>query len=225
MDAEEGTQAGAEVIAGQAAITNLPPLDPQNLTPITITIEDPTVAPTVPAKLPATAPVEAVAHSGARHSSAPPSEETEETQEAPTNYDGFHANGTAGEGTSRKGNKKPCEVREGITKVSEDTWSVQRSLVDYYAAHVAELDRQAGSETHYDENKKADGLRLLLGRCSVLKQVGLRHGDIVHTVNGIKVHSLVQAISTWFKLRDASKIEMILTRKGERKTFHFVVTK
>lgn len=223
-DASEGTQAGVAVIAGQAAVANLPPLDPENVTPVTITIEDPATAVAAPTTLPPTAPVTPTTNRTGRPSTsetpATPDTQVEEGEGTGT----FHAGGEEGKGPDTSGKKK-CEPKEGITKTGDGSWTVNHTLIDYYATHVAELDRQGGFDTHYDDNHKPDGLKIGLSRCSVIKQVGLRNGDIVHTVNGIHVNSFVQALAAWFKLRDQTKIEMVLTRKGELKTLHFEILK
>jgi PDZ domain-containing secreted protein len=53
----------------------------------------------------------------------------------------------------------------------------------------------------------------------VLRQGGLKNGDIVHTVNGEKVTNVPQAFAAYMKVRKADTIKVELTRKdGSQRT-------
>jgi general secretion pathway protein C len=128
----------------------------------------------------------------------------------------FDASGQSGDGTaSRTKSKKPCEDRPGIWSIQDGHWGIQRSVVDYYAGHFPELDRQVGSEPASGADGRPIGLKIVLSRCSILKEAGLRSGDIIHSANGLKVHSYAQALAAWLRLRNSSRIKMEVTRKGQ----------
>ena len=101
-------------------------------------------------------------------------------------------------------------------------WRVERDLVDYYATHLRELDRQAGVGMHKNEAGETDGARMYLPRCSVLRQAGIKNGDIIHTINGRKVTSVGEAIAAYLVLRHEDNLHVALTRKtGEQLTLHY----
>ena len=117
-------------------------------------------------------------------------------------------------GKPPRGNKKPCEPVEEITQVSATKWKVERSIVDWYAVHLRELEKQAGVGVHRGEDGKRDGARLYLPRCSILRQAGFRGGDVVHSVNGHKVTNIANGVKTYAKVRNDKKLNVDITRKN-----------
>jgi len=129
-------------------------------------------------------------------------------------------------GKPPRGKRKPCDPVEEITKLGERKWRVERSLIDYYAHHLKELDRQAATKTMRGEDGKAIGVRVYVPRCSILRKVGFRNGDIIHSVNGRKVATVPQAVASWLALRKKKDFEVELTRKdGREVTFRYRVIK
>ena len=117
-------------------------------------------------------------------------------------------------GKAPRGNKKPCEPVEEIVKVSSTKWKVERGLLDWYAVHLRELEKQAGVGIHRGADGKRDGARLYLPRCSVLRQAGFRGGDVVHSVNGHKVTTIANGVKTYAKVRKDRTLKVDLTRKN-----------
>ena len=117
-------------------------------------------------------------------------------------------------GKAPKGTKNPCEPTPDIEKVGANRWRVQRSLLDWYAIHLRELEKQAGVGIHRGKNGKRDGARLYLPRCSILRQAGFRGGDIVHSVNGHKVTTIANGVKTYAKVRKDRTLKVELTRKN-----------
>lgn len=211
-EAEEGAQMGAEQLAGQAISASLSNLDPKDVHRVSITLIDP--APDVPAELPRTAAEVAPTRVNRPASDVVADADTDGGEVG--RGGSFDAKGQTGDGTAAKTkSKKPCEDKPGIWTIGERSWGIQRSVVDYYASHFPELDRQAGSEPAAGTDGKPIGLKIVLSRCSVLKEAGLRSGDVIHTANGLKVHSYAQAIAAWLRLRNSSRIKMEVTRKGQ----------
>ncbi len=117
-------------------------------------------------------------------------------------------------GKAPRGNKKPCEPVEEIVKISSTKWKVERGLLDWYAVHLRELEKQAGVGIHRGADGKRDGARLYLPRCSVMRQAGFRGGDVVHSVNGHKVTTIANGVKTYAKVRNARTLKVDLTRKN-----------
>ena len=122
-------------------------------------------------------------------------------------------------GQGPKGAKKPCEPTDEVVQLSDDKWRVERDLIDWYASHLRDLEKQVGVSLHKGGNGARDGAKLYLPKCSVLRQGGLKNGDIVHTVNGEKVTNVPQAFAAYMKVRKADTIKVELTRKdGSQRT-------
>ncbi len=125
-------------------------------------------------------------------------------------------------GRRPRGNRKPCEPIEEIVSMAEDRWRVEREVVDYYAAHLRELQKQVAVSTHTNGSGQPDGVRIFLPRCSVLRQAGIKHGDIIHSVNGRRVATLTDGIAAYLLLRGEEHLLVELTRRsGERRVHRY----
>jgi hypothetical protein len=129
-------------------------------------------------------------------------------------------------GRRPRGNRKPCEAIEEIVAKGENRWRVERDVVDFYATHLKELEKQVGVSTHRGSDGKPDGARIYLPRCSVLRQAGMRHGDIVHTINDRRVATIPDAVAAYLLLRDDPDLTVEVTRKnGDDLVFHYKLVK
>jgi hypothetical protein len=160
-------------------------------------------------------------------STVPP--ETTPTTKTTSSASGSSGSGQTGSGTGTKegaednsgvvgspapGKKNNCEPTEQIVKIKSHTWRVDRDLVDYYASHLRELDRQVSASAHKDDDGKTDGIIIYLPRCSLLRHGGLRNGDIIHTVNGRKVTNIANAVTTYLAVRKDRRIDVVMSRRN-----------
>jgi hypothetical protein len=128
----------------------------------------------------------------------------------------------SGAGTPGKAKGKRCEYEPvpGIAPNGENKWIVHRDLVQIYTRSFAKLDSLGWSKRHIAADGKADGMQIGGVRCnSDLHRAGIRSGDIVHSVNGRGVTSILDALFVYGKVKKDDIIRVELTRKGERKTF------
>lgn len=118
--------------------------------------------------------------------------------------------------------RKPCpEPTPGIVAHADHAWTVPRAIVEYYATHVNALMSLGWVSPHEDADGRPDGFRVGFGRCGVLADVGLKSGDIVHRINGRKVNGVMQAVATYFALRDEDTIVVELTRRRQPLTLTY----
>lgn len=124
---------------------------------------------------------------------------------------------------SGKGKVETCPVNpdDGIDSVAEGEWRVERDVVDYYAKHVKELMKLGSVRVNKNADGKPDGFRVGLAKCSLLREGGLRSGDVVKNVNGVMVHDLFSAVGAYLKLRREPVIEVEVERKGKRVTMRY----
>ncbi len=129
-------------------------------------------------------------------------------------------------GNRPRGKPEPCEAIEEITTIGMDRWRVERDVVDYYATRLKELEKHVGVSTHRDANGKPDGARIYLPRCSLLRQAGLRHADIVNSINGRRIATLPDAIAAYLFLRNEDNLQVEITRKnGDKLTLRYRLRK
>lgn|GEM_PF-2539861 len=127
-------------------------------------------------------------------------------------------------GKPPRGKKKPCEQLDEVQELAEGRWRIERDLMDWYATHLGELERQAGVSTHRGADGKRDGAQIYLPRCSVFKQGGLRNGDVIHTINGRKVNTIPQGVTTYLAVRNDRRLSVELTRRdGTELTYVYIL--
>lgn len=122
-----------------------------------------------------------------------------------------------------KGKRRSCPVvaDDGVERLSPTEWNVRRDVVEHYAGNLKELMKLGSVRPHRAEDGKLRGFRVAVARCSILRDTGLRSGDIVQSINGIEVHDLFGALGAYFKLRKETHIEVRITRRGRPLTFSY----
>lgn len=124
---------------------------------------------------------------------------------------------TSSGGTRKGGVKgktdKPCPPPvDTIDPIGENTWKIERTLIEYYATHLGELMKLGTPYVHTGPDGKRDGFRVRLSRCSILRDGGLRSGDVIHSINGVKIYNVLDAVNAYFKLRTKPVLTVKVTR-------------
>ena len=125
----------------------------------------------------------------------------------------------------RKKAKRPAcpEPVETIARVAETHWYIDRDLIEYYATNLVELQKLGSVWTHRDANGKLDGFKVGLSRCSVLRQGGLKSGDVVHDINGRRINTVLQAVGAYLALRAEPELTVNVTRRGQPVTLSYTI--
>ncbi len=80
-----------------------------------------------------------------------------------------------------------------------------------------DLARMGRAMPHRGPDGLVDGWRLAgIRRGSLPDQIGIKNGDIIHSVNGQELD-----ISAWAALHDQTDFEVSLTRRGQQQTLHY----
>lgn len=233
-----GERDGAAAPVGDDALGDGGSAEPLELlepvVPVQVSLYEPAPAEAAPSPATAAAPPSPSASPSAPTSSSSARGETREEREArllaakQAELEAARGRRDASgvEGKPPRGKRKPCDPLEEVSQLGPKRWRVERSIVDYYASHLKELDQQAVTKTMRDERNKPFGVRVYLPRCSVLRSGGLKNGDIIRSVNGKKVATLPAAIRTWMMVRGKSKIEVDILRKdGSEVVFTYQIVK
>lgn len=129
----------------------------------------------------------------------------------------------AAQAASRKGNSafSDKELEQGIQKVNESSFTVNRGLVDKLLENTEELIRVARVRP-VKENNRVIGLQLFgIRRASVLRRIGLRNADVLRTINGYNMSDPGVALEAYTKLRTANHLTVSILRGGKPKTFEY----
>ncbi len=102
---------------------------------------------------------------------------------------------------------------------------VERDLVSAYASRPASLSALGWTSRHQGADGRPDGFRVGGIRCgNDLHQVGLRNGDVVHSVNGKPLTSVPEALWAYATLKKEGRIRLRITRDGQPATLVVRIT-
>ncbi|MBN2343527.1 MAG: PDZ domain-containing protein [Deltaproteobacteria bacterium] len=115
-----------------------------------------------------------------------------------------------------KTEKKDEKVADkGISVDSEFERTVDRSIVDQALANPTKFAKDVRVRP-YKKNGEVVGFRLRrVQQGSPIEQLGAKRGDVLHSVNGIELKSVDDALSAYQKLRSDNQLTFSVTRRGK----------
>ena len=124
-------------------------------------------------------------------------------------------------GDARKAGLSDQELDEGIEKITETRFNIQRSLVDKVLANQGSLMKTARVIPH-EENGRVVGVKLYgIRRNSLLGRLGVRNGDMLRTINGFDMTSPDTALEAYSVLRSADKLTLAVKRQNQEITIEY----
>lgn len=116
---------------------------------------------------------------------------------------------------SESKNDETAMFDEGIKKLSDNSYEIERSLVDKVLANPMSVATGARIVPSV-KNGKANGFKLYAIRPnSVYAKIGLRNGDTLHAINGFELTTPDKALEVYTKVKEASNLSVSLTRRGQ----------
>ena len=113
------------------------------------------------------------------------------------------------------------ELDEGIEKISDTKFNIQRSLVDKALANQGSLMKTARVIPH-EEDGRVVGVKLYgIRRTSLLGRLGVRNGDMLRTINGFDMTSPDTALQAYSVLRTANKLTLAVKRQNNEMTIEY----
>lgn len=110
---------------------------------------------------------------------------------------------------------------EGIQKVSDTEFNVERTEVDSALENMNQLFTQIRAVPHF-EGGQSVGFRLFaIRQDSLFDKIGLKNGDIIGRINGQDMTDPAKAISLFQELRNERQITVELTRNKEPLTLSY----
>ena len=115
------------------------------------------------------------------------------------------------------------ELTDGIEKISDSNFNIQRSLVDKVLANQGSLMKSARVIPH-EENGRVVGVKLYgIRRNSLLGRLGVRNGDMLRTINGFDMTSPDTALEAYSRLRSADKLTLAIKRQNKEISINYNV--
>jgi general secretion pathway protein C len=114
-------------------------------------------------------------------------------------------------------------VDSGIKKIDDTTYEIDKSLVDKVLANPMAVAKGARVVPAV-KNGKPDGFKLYAIRpSSVYSKLGLSNGDTIQSINGFELTTADKALEVYTKLREATSLEMEVTRRGKPVTLKYTI--
>ena len=103
----------------------------------------------------------------------------------------------------------------GVRQLSENQYVVARSEINSALTNLSDLATKARIVPSF-KNGVANGFKLFsIVPDSLYAKIGIQNGDVIRRINGYEMNSPDKALEIYQKLRDASRIEIEIERRGE----------
>ena len=104
-----------------------------------------------------------------------------------------------------------------ITKVGENKYVIDRETIDKYLNDMDALSRMGRALLHRGSDGEFDGYRLsAIRRNTLADKLGIRNGDVIHSVNGKPLNSVQAAMEAYQTINNENQFNFEVTRRGER---------
>lgn len=106
-------------------------------------------------------------------------------------------------------------ANDGVKQLSDNNYVVAKSEINNALTNLSELATKARIVPSF-RNGVANGFKLFsIVPDSLYAKIGIQNGDVIRRINGYEMNSPDKALEIYQKLRDASRIEIELERRGE----------
>ena len=112
-------------------------------------------------------------------------------------------------------------IDSGIKKIDDKNYDVDKSLVDKILSNPMAVSKGARIVPAM-KNGKPEGFKLYAIRAdSLYGKLGLVNGDTLNSINGFELTSADKALEAYTKLREATALEVDITRHGDSTKLHY----
>jgi len=109
----------------------------------------------------------------------------------------------------------PVAAADGVKQNSENSYTVSKKEIDAALANLSDLATKARIVPSF-KNGAPNGFKLFsIVPDSLYSKIGVQNGDVIHKINGYEMNSPDKALEIYQKLRDATRIDIELERRGE----------
>ncbi len=116
-----------------------------------------------------------------------------------------------------------ASIDNGIKKTADNTYEIDKSLVEKVLANPMAVAKGARVVPAV-KNGQPDGFKLYAIRpSSVYAKLGLTNGDTLQSINGFELTSADKALEVYTKLREATSLEVSVTRRGKPLTLKYSI--
>lgn len=114
--------------------------------------------------------------------------------------------------------------QEGVKKVGTNKYELQRSEVEDQLSNPEEMAKQARIVPNVTKGGKTEGIKLIgVQGESVYSKIGIRTGDVVHSINGKKITSQARALELLDQMRKENDVKIEVERRGKKQMFEYSI--
>jgi general secretion pathway protein C len=114
-------------------------------------------------------------------------------------------------------------VDAGIKKIDDNNYEIDKALVEKVLLNPMAVAKGARVVPSM-KNGKPDGFKLYAIRpSSAFARLGLANGDTLQSINGFELTSADKALEVYTKLREATSLEVEVTRRGKPVTLKYSI--
>jgi general secretion pathway protein C len=114
-------------------------------------------------------------------------------------------------------------VDTGIKKIDDTNFEIDKSLIEKVLLNPMAFAKNARVVPSM-KNGKPDGFKLYAIRPnSAFARLGLSNGDTLQSINGFELTSADKALEVYTKLREATSLEVDVTRRGKPVTLKYTI--
>jgi general secretion pathway protein C len=125
--------------------------------------------------------------------------------------------------TDENKDEMQASVDAGIKKLDESNYEIDKSLVEKVLLNPMAIAKGARVVPSM-KNGKPDGFKLYAIRpSSAFAKLGLTNGDTLQSINGFELTSADKALEVYTKLREATSLEVEITRRGKPVTLKYSI--
>jgi general secretion pathway protein C len=121
------------------------------------------------------------------------------------------------------GDELTAAIDKGIKKIDDNTFEIDKSLVERVTANPMEFMKGARVVPAM-KNGKPEGIKLYAIRpTSPYAKLGLTNGDTLSSINGFELTSVDKGLEIYAKLREATSLEVEVIRRGKPMTIKYTI--
>jgi type II secretion system protein C len=116
------------------------------------------------------------------------------------------------------------DAEGGVEQLSENKYAIDRAMLDKYIGDIEGISRMGRALLHRGADGEFDGYRLsAIRRNTLADQLGIKNGDVVHSVNGSPLTSVQNAMSAYQTMMNEDSFTFEVTRRGQKVTLEYEI--
>jgi len=128
--------------------------------------------------------------------------------------------------SSSRSNTQKTDDETGIAEAGDNKFTIPRDTLDKYISDMDAISsgKHGRARPHRDEGGSIDGFRLSgIRRNSLGSKLGIKTGDVVHSVNGKPLTNVKEAMDAFSTLQNDNSFSFEITRRGQKQTMEYSV--